>query len=84
MIEESFPPELKDAPACAGLTVNLALRVGEDGRVRSSRVLSKVPPECARAAQEAGLRYRFKPALDAEGRPVEGVVAVAIIIAETP
>ncbi|HNX32668.1 MAG TPA: protein kinase [Holophaga sp.] len=84
MIEESFPPELKDAPACAGLTVNLALRVGEDGRVRSSRVLSKVPPECARAAQEAGLRYRFKPALDAEGRPVEGVVAVAVIIAETP
>ena len=79
MLEESFPPEMKDAPACAGVTVNLSLRVGEDGRV-----LSKVPPECAKAAQEAGLRYRFKPALDAQGQPVEGVVAVAIIIGETP
>ena len=84
MLEESFQPELKDAPACAGITVNLSLRVGEDGQVKSSRVLSKVPPECARAAQAAGLRYRFKPALDAQGQAVEGVVAIAIIIAETP
>jgi serine/threonine protein kinase len=84
MLEETFPPELKDAPACAGITVNLSLRVGEDGRVKSSRVLSKVPPECAKAAQDAGIRYHFKPALDAQGQPVEGVVAIAIIIAEAP
>lgn len=84
MLEESFQPELKDAQSCAGITVNLSLRVGADGRVKASRVLSKVPPECARAAQEAGLRYRFKPALDAQDEPVEGVVAIAIILAETP
>lgn len=82
MLEESFQPELKDAPGCAGVTVNLSLRVGEDGRVLSSRVLSKVPPECAKAAQEAGSKYRFKPALDAQGLPVEGVVAIALILAE--
>ena len=52
--------------------------------MKSSRVLTKVAPECARAAQEAGMRYRFKPALDAEGQPVEGVVAIAIILAEAP
>ena len=84
MLEESFPPELKDAPGCAGSTVNLSLRVGEDGRVKSCRVLTKVPPGCAKAAQEAGMHYRFKPALDAKGQPVDGVVAIAIIIAETP
>jgi len=84
MLEESFQPELKDAQSCAGITVNLSLRVGPDGRVKASRVLSKVPPECARAAQAAGLRYRFKPALDAQDEPVEGVVAIAIILAETP
>jgi serine/threonine-protein kinase len=84
MLEESFPPEVKDAPGCAGLTVNLSLHVGEDGRVKSSRVLTKVPPECGKAAQDAGMRYRFKAALDAHGQPVEGVVAIAVIIAETP
>jgi len=82
MLEESVPPVLKEA--CAGITVNLTLRVGEDGRVKSSRVLSKVLPECAQAAQEAGLRYRFKPALDAQGQPVEGIVAIAIILGEAP
>ncbi len=84
MLEETFPPEWKNASTCAGVTVNLSLRVGEDGRVTSSRVLSKVLPECAKAAQDAGMRYRFKPALDAQGQPVEGVVAIAVIIAETP
>jgi hypothetical protein len=84
MLEESFPPEVKDAQDCAGLTINLSLRVGEDGRVKSARVLTKVPPQCGKAAQEAGMRYRFKPALDAQSQPVEGVVAVAVILGETP
>ena len=83
MLEESSQPELKDAQ-CSGVTVNLSLRVGEDGHVKSCRVLTKVPPECAKAAQDAGMRYRFKPALDAQGQPVEGVVAIAVMIAETP
>jgi serine/threonine protein kinase len=83
MLEESFQPELKDVQ-CSGITVNLSLRVGEDGHVKSCRVLTNVPPDCAKAAQNAGLRYRFKPALDAQGQPVEGVVAIAVILAETP
>ncbi len=82
MLEESVQPEQNSD--CSGLTVNLSLRIGEDGRVKSCRVLSKVPSECARAAQEAGMHYRFRPALDAEEKPVEGVVAIAVIIPETP
>lgn len=84
LLEESVVVELKEAPECAGVTVNLSLRVGPDGKVKSSRVLGSVPPACARAAQEAGLRYRFKPAQDAQGQPTEGVVAIAILIAEGP
>lgn len=84
LLEEAASVELKGAPECAGLTVNLSLKVGPDGRVTSSRVLGSVPAACARAAQEAGLRYRFKPAQDAQGQPTEGVVAIAILIAETP
>lgn len=84
LLEESAQVELKNAPECAGVTVNLSLKVGADGKVKSSRVLGGVPPACARAAQEAGLRYRFKPAQDAQGQPTEGVVAIAILIAETP
>ena len=82
MLEESVQPEQNSD--CSGLTVNLSLRIGEDGRVKSCRVLSKVPSECARAAQEAGMHYRFRPALDAEEKHVEGVVAIAVIIPETP
>jgi serine/threonine-protein kinase len=84
LLEESAQVELKDAPECEGITVNLSLRVGPDGRVTSSRTLGKVPSACAHAAQEAASKYRFKPALDAQGQPIEGVVAIAVIIAETP
>jgi len=83
MLQESSQPELNGAQ-CAGLTVNLSLHIGEDGHVKSCKVLSKVPPECAKAAQDAGLRYRFQPALDAQGQPVESVVAIAIILAGAP
>jgi TonB family protein len=84
LLEETVPPVLQGATACAGLTVNLSLKVGEDGRVSSCRVLSPTDAACAKAAREAGLRYRFKPALDAQGQPVEAVVAIAIILGEAP
>ena len=84
LLEETVPPVLQNAAECAGLTVNLSLRVGEDGRVSSCRVLSRTDAACAKAAREAGLRYRFKPALDAQGQPVEAVVAIAIILGEAP
>jgi len=80
--EETPPPGLQASPGCAGRTVALSLRVGEDGRVKSSRVLSAGPADCARAAQEAATRWRFKPARDHEGRPVEATISVAVPFSE--
>ncbi|NTV75662.1 MAG: hypothetical protein HGA66_15840, partial [Holophaga sp.] len=51
---------------------------GEDGRVKSCRILSAVKPGCAEAARVVAMKYRFSPALDAQGRPVEAAVAVAV------
>lgn len=64
--------------ACAGLSVSVSLVVGEDGLVESCRVLSAVKPECAQAARNAAMRYRFNPALDSQGRPVKATMAVAV------
>ena len=71
---------LAPAPAgdCAGLSVGAALVVGEDGLVRSCRILSAVKPACAEAARAAAMKYRFSPALDAQGRPVQAELAIAI------
>jgi hypothetical protein len=72
------------APGCAGRTVNVSLVVGEDGRVIACKVLGQVDPACGKAAREAALRCRFKPALDAWGQPVEATLAVAVEFPEAP
>jgi len=64
----------------ANRSVGLAVVVGEDGSAKEVRVISHVCPECDRSARAAVLRYRFKPARDADGRPVESKVAVPVII----
>ncbi len=80
----TYPRLLDDglAPApvgeCAGLSVGASLVVGEDGRVKSCRILSAVKPGCAEAARAVAMKYRFSPALDDQGRPVEAAVAVAV------
>ncbi len=77
-------PDLELAPELArefaNRSVGLRVTVGEDGGVRDARVISPVCPECDRAARAAILRYRFKPARDAEGKPVQSVVGVPVII----
>ena len=60
--------------------VGLSLTVAEDGSVKDAKVISPVCPECDRAARAAVLKYRFKPARDGEGKPVESRVAVSVII----
>lgn len=80
--EDTPPAGLAGSPACAGQSVALSLVVGEDGRVRRSRVLSPASAECAKAAQEAAARWRFKPAADAEGHPVEATISVAVPFSE--
>ncbi len=80
--EDTPPAGLAGSPACAGQSVALSVVVGEDGRVKRSRVLSSASPECARAAQEAAARWRFKPAADAEGHPVEATISIAVPFSE--
>jgi len=72
------------AGGCAGVTVDLSLEVGEDGLVKRCKVLSPVASSCAEAAREAAAKYRFKPAEDAQGRPVQATVAVAVQFPEAP
>ncbi|MEO8190760.1 MAG: protein kinase [Acidobacteriota bacterium] len=64
----------------ANRSVGLRVTIAEDGSVREARVISPLCPECDRAARAAILRYRFKPARDSEGRPVESTVGVPVII----
>ena len=84
LIEGALAPATLPVPSCAGLSVNLSLVVGEDGLVKRCRVLSPSPPECAEAAKVMALRYRFKPALDAQGRPLETTIAAAVDFPEKP
>jgi TonB family protein len=82
--EASPAAEVKGAAQCAGQSVSMSIKVGEDGLVKSSRVLSAPHPDCARAATDVIGRWRFKPAQDAEGRPVETTISVVVPFSESP
>jgi len=69
---------------CSGLRINVALKVSVDGSVLECKVLSAIRPECAEAAKAIALRYRFKPALDAQGLPLETTLAAAVDLPEVP
>jgi TonB family protein len=85
-----IPPQLESqAPlilsresraAHANESVGLSVTIGVDGTVRSARVISEVCAECDRAALEAVKRFRFRPARDGEGNPVEATIAISIRI----
>jgi serine/threonine-protein kinase len=85
-----YPQLLEGSPVatttttCGGLRVNVSLVIAENGSVKSCKVLSNLKPECAEAAQSAAMRYRFKPALDAQGQPLETTIAAAVDFPETP
>jgi serine/threonine-protein kinase len=59
-------------------SVGLMVTVAEDGTVKSAKVISEVCPECDYAALQAVRKARFKPARDAEGRPVEATFAFSV------
>jgi hypothetical protein len=69
---------------CGGRRVDVSMVVGEDGLVKACKVLSAVDPACAEAARSIALRYHFKPALDAQGQPVQATVAAAVVLPEAP
>ena len=79
-IEQTVPLGLAPETSAKhrGESVGLSVTVGEDGAVKRATVISEVCPECDRAALEAAKRFRFKPARDAEGRPVEATMALSI------
>jgi len=58
--------------------------VGEDGSVQACRILAGAAPACAQAARQAAMRYRFKPAADAQGRPVKATTTIAVEFPEAP
>lgn len=78
------PPVTTAATGCAGLRVNVSLLVAEDGTVKACKVLSAIKPECAEAAKAAAMRYRFKPALDAQGQALATTLAAAVDFPEVP
>jgi eukaryotic-like serine/threonine-protein kinase len=61
-------------------SVGLTVTVGADGSVKNAKVILEVCPECDRAALEAIRRSRFKPALDADGKPMESTLAISVRI----
>jgi serine/threonine protein kinase len=60
--------------------VGLSVVIAEDGSVKKARVISALCPECDRAALEAVTRFRFQPARDAEGKPMETPYYLTLII----
>jgi hypothetical protein len=63
---------------CGGTVVGVSLVVGEDGSLRSRRVISPVSSVCDAIALEAVTRNRYKAALDERGRPVDGRFLLSI------
>jgi serine/threonine-protein kinase len=63
---------------CGGQVVGVSVVIGEDGGLKSRHVISPVSPACDALALEALSRYRFRPARDERGRPVEGRFGLSI------
>ncbi len=71
-----LPAELRRAYANG--SVGLLVTVAPDGSVKDALVVSELCAPCDRAALEAVRHYRFQPALDASGQPVEARIALAL------
>jgi serine/threonine-protein kinase len=79
-IDEIAPVALspEQQRACGGQVVGVSVVVAEDGTLKSKRVISSVSPTCDALALEVLARYRFRPARDRKGRPVEGRFAFTV------
>jgi serine/threonine-protein kinase len=74
---DALPSDLPES--CAGVTVDVSLVVGRDGVPREAKVISRGRDECSPFALRAAREWKFRPALDAEGRAVDSrPIAVAI------
>jgi serine/threonine-protein kinase len=74
--EITLSPEL--SAECAGRSVGMSVVVAEDGSLKTTKVISPVSAGCDAAALDALRRYKFKPALDEDGKPVEARFSFAV------
>jgi len=72
----TLTPEL--AAECGGRSVGVSVVVKEDGSLGATKVISPVSPACDEKALETIARYRFKPALAEDGKPVDGRFSFAV------
>jgi hypothetical protein len=63
---------------CGGQVVGISVVIGEDGGLKSRKVISPVSPACDALALEALSGYRFRAARDEQGQPVEGRFGLSI------
>ncbi len=63
---------------CSGQVVGVSVVIGEDGSLKSRHVISPVSPACDALALEALAKYRFRPARDERGQPIEGRFGLSI------
>jgi len=63
---------------CGGQVVGVSAVIGKDGSLKSRRVISPVSPACDALALETLSRYRFRPARDERGQPIEGRFGLSI------
>ncbi|MGE5346772.1 MAG: protein kinase domain-containing protein [Acidithiobacillales bacterium] len=84
-----YPPDFVEPPvvvapaelaaACAGKVVGLSLVVAEDGSLGNAIVISSSGvPACDDLVLSSVRRARYRPALAADGKPVEGRFAVSV------
>jgi len=74
--EVTLSPEL--AAECGGRSIGVSVVVDEAGGLKSTKVISPVSAGCDAAALDALRRYKFKPALDEEGKPIEARFSFAV------
>jgi len=86
---QKYPPDFEEPPhpalpaelaaTCAGRTVGLSLVVAEEGTLAGAKVISSSGvPACDDVVLDAVRRARYKPAVAADGKPIEGRFAVSV------
>jgi TonB family protein len=79
LVHEQLPiiPESALRDRVTGV-VGIVVIIGTDGNVRSAKLISPLRPDCDQAALDAARQYKFLPARNAEGQPIESSVALSI------
>jgi len=83
IVEETSPVSLPQdiAGEYAGKRVSFSVVIGPDGALKHYRAIEKADPPCPQcdAAAEAALKkYKFSPAKDVDGNPMESSFAVSV------